>query len=382
MYDPETTDLPVLDNFSGAEGLVRLSQRLMDWYDAPISDQEIADVLGEDLIPAFRYAQQKLDGKVRKVTLEPAFCHSADVAFRAVELGYPKVVVASCFLHDVVEDVCKSIEDMPAALNDLARTFSPEVLHAVSLVTNRYQLIFKRMVPKVDARVGMDSRGVQAYRAALDVVWYELPADTIALFEEDFQRLGVYLDTEIDLTEAIKIAKRDRKFTLGNFLERRLYDLYVDDLVAHAANTALQTEGHEQVTALIVKFMDLIDNVRTSEVSNRLSLYKLVSKAESVLDRVQTGFLDLVPGDLAARTTIPTVHRIVQVRLVDQFKLRRRAVADNFSETRFASLVHFLAEHANRLAEKYNVPKERVPVIGQLEDQVRAWNSARAGRGW
>jgi len=44
--------------------------------------------------------------------------------------------------------------------------------------------------------------------------------------------------------------------------------------------------------------------------------------------------------------------------------------------------VHFLAEHANRLAEKYNVPKERVPVIGQLEDQVRAWNSARAGRGW
>jgi hypothetical protein len=62
---------------------------------------------------------------------------------------------------------------------------------------------------------------------------------------------------------------------------------------------------------------------------------------------------------------------------VDQIKLRRRAVADNFSETRFASLVTFLADEAERLTRKYKIPKNRVEATEALEQEVRRLNYER-----
>lgn len=380
MSDPETTDLPILDGFRGPEGLLELSQRLMDWYNDPVSDQDIADVLGEHMIPAFRYAQERLEGKVRKVTLEPAFCHSADVAFRAVELGYGDEVVKACFLHDVVEDTSKTIADMPRAVSELAEQFGDPVLRDVKLLTNRYQLIFKQMRSKVSPRVELSARGVYAFRSALDVVYYELPEAVASTYMREFQRMAALFEGTIDLSEAVKVARRDKKFTLSAYLERLLYPLYVEDLVEDASSSAESTEGRGAVTPLVVKYMDVIDNVRTSEVSNRLSLYKLVRKAETVIDTTQRLFINHLPAELAARTTIPTLHRIVQIRLVDQFKIRRRALADNFSETRFATLIGFLSDQAQRLNTKYDVPRDRVDRLNELEDRVRHWNHARRNK--
>jgi uncharacterized protein (DUF2267 family) len=349
----------------------------MDWYESPVSDDEIVAALGSDLLPAFRYAQERLAGKVRKVTLEPSFCHSADVAFRALGLGYPPETLMVSFLHDVVEDTCRTIADVPNALDELSGQFPDQVVADVRILTNRYQLIFNDLVPKVHAKVPFEPRTARALRAALDVLRYELPANVADQFEPELDQLANFFEDDIDWTDGLRIAKRDKKFTVAKYIGRMVYRLYVDDMAARALDAKKASGGAQRVTTLVVKFLDLTDNIRTSEIGNRLSLYKLINKAESLLDRVKSRYLDPLPGDLAEHSTLPQLHRLVQLRLVDQLGLRHRVVAENFAETRFGSLVDFLAQRTAELAEKYSVPEDPISEISALEDEIRATNAGR-----
>lgn len=408
MSTPETNRRAELDQFLGGDKLLRLSQRLMDWYEAPITDAEVADALGEALVPAFRYAQERLAGKVRKVTLEPAFCHSADVAFRAFSLGYPPMTLMVCLLHDVVEEVCRSIAEVPAVLADLSTRFPEQVVSKVALLTNRFQLIFQEVAPKLRADLPFEPRTSRAFRGALEALRYELPVEVARRFRSELDRLAVFFEGDHNWPSGAKIAARDRSFRVAKYLGRKIYRVYVDDLAKRAAAATLETGAGEPVTALVVKLLDLTDNIRTSEVSNRLSLYKLVTKAETLLDTVQTAFLepltersqqrlpsgepsldtaatrrpsstqaerDRPAWDLAARTTVPELHRLVRLRLVDQLESRRRAIDQHFAETRFASLVDFLAQQTARLMEKYDVPEGRILEIRALEEAIRAANT-------
>jgi len=369
----DTTAIPVLDRFSGADALVALSEKLMEWDAAPVTDQEIADALGPGMVEAFRYTQKKLVGRVRKVTGEPSLCHSADVAIRAVSLGYGTDVIQACLLHDVAEDTSSGFAQLPGALAEIAQRFSQELAWDVALLTNRYQLIFASAAQKVRPGIQPNRRGLDAFRAALDVLRLESSAELIESYTYEFESIAALLEGDsVDLDQAALVCERDSKHTFARFIEQPLYALYVDDIVRDAGYRVI--EGGGPPVPLVVKSVDIIDNVRTSEVSNRSSLDRLVRKAETIIDCVHTGFVDAVPQQLAIPSTISALHRSVQIRLVDQIKLRRRAVADNFSETRFASLVRFLVDEGDRLTEKYAIPRNRIEVIESLEHEVRAIN--------
>lgn len=377
MWDQnaDTTAMPVLDRFKGDEALVRLSEKLMEWDEAPVTDEEIAVALGPGMVEAFRYTQHKLVGRVRKVTGEPSLCHSADVAIRAASVGYGTDVIKACLLHDVAEDTSSTFSQLPRALVEIGTRFSPELARDVALLTNRYQLIFQSAAAKVDRGIAPTQRGLDAFRAALDVLRFESDPSLTDEFVREFDGVAEFLGSRIDLTDAVEACRRDRKFTFAKFLEQRIYALYIRDIVDDAARRV--TAGEGVPVPLIVKSVDIIDNVRTSEVSNRSTLDKLVRKAETIIDTIQEGFIDTVPQELAIPSTATALHRIVQIRLVDQIKLRRRAVADNFSETRFASLVRFLVHEGNRLTAKYEIPRNRIEVTESLENEVRRINGVR-----
>lgn len=360
-----------IDHFRGAEQLLRLSQRLMDWYEKPVTDEEVGEVLGADLVPAFRYAQKALEGRVRRVTLEPAFCHSADIAVRALGLAYPPLCLKACLLHDVIEDTSKSLADVHRAMADLSEHFSSSVAQTVSLLTNHYQIIFKNLALKVRADLPFKPRTVRAFRAALDLIRYETPSPVVDRCALEFDRLATFLETDVNLKDGARIVHRDKKFQVATHLERQVYNLYLQDLVEKAAEDADRENSSESVTALVVKLLDVTDNIRTSEISNRLTLFKLTNKAEAFLDEIQVGFIDKVGTDV---TTIPDLHRLVQLRLVDQLEARRRAIANNFSETRFGGLVDFLSQQTARLANKYSVTDERVTEIREIEDRIQRAN--------
>lgn len=365
-----------LDQFHGARQLRDLSMRLVDWYEAPVTDEEVAEAIGQEALPAFRYSQQRLAGKVRKVTLEPSFCHSADVAFRAVELGFSTPTLIVALLHDVVEETSATIADVPAAIRELRERFGGDSVRSVTLLTNRYQLIFKGLEGKVRPDAPFETRTRRAYRAALDVLSYELPLDITSHFVFEFQRMSEFLDTRADLAKAARIARRDKRFTVATYLERQLYAVYVDEMVDRAHEELRHANNGQAITAIIVKLLDLTDNIRTNEISNRLSLFKLMNKAETMLDRTREGLLDKLPGTAVEDTTIPALHRLVQLRLVDQLEARHRAVSDNFAETRFAGLIDFLAQQTERLREKYEVPDDCVEDILKLEGVVTDINAS------
>lgn len=371
-----TTAMPILDRFTGDQALVRLSEKLMEWDEAPVTDAEIARALGPDAVTAFRYTQRKLAGRVRKVTGEPALCHSADVAIRALSLGYGPDVIAACLLHDVVEDTSGRFCQLPAALDEIASTFSEDLASDVAVLTNRYQLLFQAVTEKVNRALKPSRAALDAFRAALDVVHYESDPALFDEFTREFLGVAAFLEADHDLAAATERCQRDRAFTFAKYLEEELYALYIQDIARDAAARALHSHGLPPVP-LIVKCVDIIDNVRTSEVSNRSALNKLVRKAETVIDGVQDWFLNAVPPELSIPSTIPALHRAVQIRLVDQIKLRRRAVADNFSETRFANLVRFLANEGNRLNARYKIPANRIEVVEDLENELRRLNAER-----
>ncbi|MEO1273298.1 MAG: HD domain-containing protein [Myxococcota bacterium] len=374
MWDvnTNTTSLPVLDRFHGDDALVRLSARLMEWDEAPVTDEEIAEALGEGVIEAFRYTQKKLAGRVRKVTGEPSLCHSADVAIRAVSLGYSEDIAKACLLHDVAEDTASSFAQLPEAFGEIAERFSTVLAQDVALLTNRHQLLFQATATKVRPTIEPTRRGVDAFRAALDVVYHESSPKLCRIFNREFVEVSTFLESDIDLTEAANQHRRNRKFSFAKFIERKLYGLYIRDM---SRNAVTRVGVGMLPTPLIVKSVDITDNVRTSEISNRSTLNRLLRKAETIIDVIQSAFLDQVPVDAATRSTIAPLHRTVQIRFVDQIKLRRRALANNFSETRFASLIRFLVDEGNRLTGKYRIPVNRIEVVEELEAEVRRINS-------
>ena len=74
------------DVFRGDQKVRDFSASLAMGLASELTDDAIAHVLGKEAVKAFRFAHEKLHGFVRKTTGEPAFCHSADIALRAVTL--------------------------------------------------------------------------------------------------------------------------------------------------------------------------------------------------------------------------------------------------------------------------------------------------------
>lgn len=80
---------------------------------------------------AFEYALAAHGNQVRKYTGEPYIHHPIAVAELLRDLGYPQVVIAAAYLHDVVED-CEG-----QSIELITRTFGPDIGMLVDWMTCR-----------------------------------------------------------------------------------------------------------------------------------------------------------------------------------------------------------------------------------------------------
>lgn len=366
--NPEEKDL-----FRGEDAVRLFSARLAVGLGEEIADSEIDEVLGEEVIPHFRYAQRALHGIVRKTTGEPAFCHSADIALRALDLGYPRRIVQLALLHDTVEDRSKNLEQVVDNLADIQNLFGWEVAEDVRHSTNTYSVILRGLEGKVSRELAFDDSSKPALLKGIEDVRRELPENLRHYFRHEFGQLLEYFVHAVDLSEGSRKARVDLKYTAVSELRLRSYQLFVED-IHHDARFRLGKEESFHDTALIVKALDLVDNLRTSEIANFASLERILLKAENYLDC--TFFLhDYIRALPQVATTFIDLYDYLKHHLVEQLLERKRALLF-LADTRFAFLADYLMREVMRLQQKYKVIRRPFEELLQIRELLRSQNLA------
>ena len=357
------------DLFRGEDLVRRFSARLAVGLGDEILDDEVVEVLGTGLIPAFRYAQRCLHGFVRRTTGEPAFCHSADIALRALDLGYPTSVVQAALLHDTVEDRSKTLGDILQHLGEIEELFGASVANDVRFSTNSYSVILRGLDEKVSRSLPFDDSAKPALLRGIEELRRELPKEVSHPFESQFGKLLDYFVHQVDLSEGARKARVDRKYTVVSELRLRSYRLFVEDM--HLDSRVRRDRDFHDVT-LIVKTLDLVDNLRTSEVANFASLERILLKAETFLDC--TFFLhDYIRALPHVRSSFIDLYDYLKYHLVEQLLERKRALVF-LADTRFAFLADYLMREVVRLQAKYKVHGKPLSVLVQLRDRLRQLN--------
>lgn len=357
------------DLFRGEDLVRRFSARLAVGLGDEILDDEVVEVLGTGLIPAFRYAQRCLHGFVRRTTGEPAFCHSADIALRALDLGYPTSVVQAALLHDTVEDRSKTLGDILQHLDEIEKLFGAAVANDVRFSTNSYSVILRGLDEKVSRALPFDDSAKPALLRGIEELRRELPEEVRHPFESQFSKLLDYFVHQVDLSEGARKARVDRKYTVVSELRLRSYRLFVEDM--HLDSRVRRDRDFHDVT-LIVKTLDLVDNLRTSEVANFASLERILLKAETFLDC--TFFLhDYIRALPHVRSSFIDLYDYLKYHLVEQLLERKRALVF-LADTRFAFLADYLMREVVRLQAKYKVHGKPLSVLVQLRDRLRQFN--------
>jgi hypothetical protein len=359
------------DLFCGEDAVRSFSARLAVGLGDEIADAEVAEVLGQQAIPYFRYAQRSLHGFVRRTTGEPAFCHSADIALRALDLGYSARVVQAALLHDTVEDRSKSLEEVLLHLKEIETLFGWELAQDVRHSTNVYSVILRNLDSKVSHDLAFDDSAKPALLKGIDDVRREMPEELRHKFGHEFSQLLEYFVHHVQLAEGARKARVDRKYTAVSELRLRSYQLFVEDIHTDARYRHGLGKGFHDVT-LVVKSLDLIDNLRTSEVANFASLERILLKAETFLDC--TFFLhDEVRAMPHVRTSLIQLYDYLKYHLVEQLLERKRALIF-LADTRFAFLADYLMREVVRLQAKYKVHGNPLTELVELRQKVRDFN--------
>jgi hypothetical protein len=359
------------DCFCGEDAVRLFSARLAVGLGEEITDPEIEAVLGSNTIPAFRYAQRSLHGFVRRTTGEPAFCHSADIALRALDLGYPSPIVQAALLHDTVEDRSKSLEEVLTHLAEIESLFGWETAQDVRNSTNTYSVILRSLDHKVSRELHFDDSAKPALLRGVDEVRRELPENLRHRFRHEFAQLLDYFIHQVDLSEGTRKARVDRKYTAVSELRLRSYRLFVEDIHTDARFRKGLGEGFHDTT-LVVKALDLIDNLRTSEVANFSSLERILLKAETFLDC--TFFLhDFIRALPEVKTSFIDLYDYLKYHLLEQLLERKRALVF-LADTRFAFLADYLMREVSRLQTKYKVQERTLPELMRLRAVLRQHN--------
>lgn len=365
------------DLFCGEDAVRRFSARLAVGLGEEITDDEVVAVLGRETVPYFRYAQQCLHGFVRRTTGEPAFCHSADIALRALDLNYSTRLVQAALLHDTVEDRSKTLEQVVKHLAEIENLFGWEIAQDVRHSTNVYSVILRNLDSKVSHDLAFDDSAKPALLKGIDDVRREMPEGLRHKFRHEFGQLLDYFVHQVELSEGARKARVDRKYTAVSELRLRSYQLFVEDI--HTDARYRHGRGSLHDVTLVVKSLDLVDNLRTSEVANFASLERILLKAETFLDctfflhdeiramqpRVETSFIDL--------------YDYLKYHLVEQLLERKRALIF-LADTRFAFLADYLMREVVRLQAKYKVHGNPLTELVRLRELLRTQNKALATR--
>lgn len=357
------------DSFTGEDAVRRFSSRLAVGLGEEITDQEILEVLGPDSIAPFRYAQRSLHGFVRRTTGEPAFCHSADIALRALDLGYPSRIVRNALLHDTVEDRSKKLDEVLFHLQEIEDLFGAETAKDVRHSTNIYSVILRNLDNKVSHDLAFDDSAKPALLKGVDDVRRELPTDLRQAFSREFEQLLDYFIHQVDLSEGARKARVDRKYSAVSELRLRSYRLFVEEIHRDAR---FRRSGDFHDSNLIVKTLDLVDNLRTSEVANFASLERILLKAETFLDC--TFFLhDAIRALPRVNSSFIDLYDYLKYHLVEQLLERKRALFF-LADTRFGFLADYLMREVLRLGGKYKVHGRPLSELSRLRQVLRQHN--------
>jgi hypothetical protein len=341
-----------------------------------VSDEEIAGMLGPGTVEAFRFAEHVLRGRRRRTTDEPAFCHSADIALRAADLGYGERVLKCALLHDVVEDGAAHLVEMDLFLQQMHERFGSEVGRDVRILTNRYAKILdeRPIRERLSSPPPFDESGRQALAEAVREYRQGLPESLRRDFGYEFHQILEWLIPTLDLDLGRVRARVDDRHTLLSELQLQSYRLFTVEM----ADDARDRPGGFCEVPLVVKAMDLVDNLRTAEVVTWRSLDRILLKVEMFLD--STFFLNAwIREHGIANRTFPLLYDFLKHQLVEQMEERARAL-EFLADTRFARLAEFLRGQIRRLHRKYHVGPRPVRALGRLRREIRDINDRERGR--
>jgi len=363
------------DVFHGDPRLRRFSTRLMQ-DSRGVPNEEIAAMLGPGTVEAFRFAEHVLRGRRRRTTDEPAFCHSADIAIRAADLGYGERVLKACLLHDVVEDGAAHLVEMALFLQQMNEQFGEEVGRDVRVLTNRYAKILEErpIRERLGAPLPFDESGRQALATAIRDYRQGLPESLQRNFGYEFHQVLEWLIPTLDLEMGRARARVDDRHTLLSELQLQSYRLFTVEM----ADDSRSRPGGFCEVPLVVKAMDLVDNLRTAEVVTWRSLDRILLKVEMFLD--STFFLMAwIREQGIPNRTFPLLYDFLKHQLVEQMEERARAL-EFLADTRFALLAEFLRRQIRRLHRKYHVGPKPVRTLGRLRRAIRDLNDREQGR--
>jgi hypothetical protein len=355
-------------DWEGSEALRRLSDRIRSGEEGgKVTDEEIVEAVGADLLDAFRYAQEALRGRVRKLAGEPFFCHVLDSTLRCVDLGYDPAITSLCLLHDVVEELSRDLPGVAHHLDQIQALFGAHAARGTRLLTNRYAIIVEALMRRGLDTLLLDAPSLKLVQRALGELQKELDDDCRQRFSSEFGHVERLL-CELDLAQ-----NRGPDQTLLGELKLAAYSLYVQEMADDASHRIHYGAYGEGQAVLTAKSMDMIDNLRTADISTLSAINRLVHKTEVFLDR--TFWLHEVILNGAGRdvSTFTLVYDYLKAHMVAQLNLRHRAV-QIMSDTRFERIADHLEQQIERLRDKYKLGEHPEEVINRLRRQIRQRN--------
>lgn len=361
------------DESFASEKLRNLSARLALGGEEDVTDEDITSVLGADSLKAFRYAQQSLHGLVRKVTGEPAFCHSADVALRALDLGYRDRLLQVCLLHDAAEDSSDDVVTLFFQLKEIERLFEADVALDVRVLTNRYQIILQSLSGLLPENLPFEPESMGAVFQALDDLRDQVPPSVRDEFDYEFYQLHAYFLPSVNLAAGRRRGLVDHQYTVLSEIAFQAYRIYAEQM----GDDALLRHGHYGSgfydRVLTVKFLDQVDNLRTSGIATWSALERILIKTETFLDKTFYLHDYIRRHGFEGRTAFLELYDYLKCQLIEQMAVRRKAVAF-LADSRFALLTEFLVETLSRLQRKYLVCELPRAEISRLRHQIKEHN--------
>lgn len=355
-----------------------LSEKLLRTLGTPSDcEEEVTAELGAEAVPAFRYALGCFEG-LQRSSGEPAICHTADVAIRAADLGLPSRYVVTALLHDCVEDTSSTPNAYVLGLREIERRFGVELRDNVRLLTNRYSIIVNQAIRSLGSRsvpLRMGSESLTRVAAEVRVLRRSLDAKVQQELAPEYNRLAETL-TDVDLSSGIAISQVNRKYNIGTEIALHVYSLFIDDMVDDfkERNSAGAPGYYDVVT--VVKFMDAVDNLRTSAATEKMKLEKILRKTQMILDKTFHLHEYLYQSNLENRV-FSLSYEYLKYTMVEQMIERKRAL-QNLADTRFSPLSDFMVEQITGLEAKYKIEYNPPERLRELREELRSLSATAA----
>ncbi len=265
-------------------------------YSVIVPESLVREELG-DLALFYLLANEYLEKRTRR-SGHKGMVHPTTIAERINILGYPQSYREIAFLHDLVEDVGKRVEDIPTMLSEIetrvsesfGKSYGPQVAMDVYFVTNLFDLVFKRKDKESLLKRELSQTDDERKQFVINVIATNRRA------QRDFDRqLGVSSKNPI----AVQIKSDLNSFyrTLIDLkngvpedapwknLGEMLYAIYCERIADECFNR--YSSGDPNFDMLMtVKIIDSSDNMRTFPNTEMFAMDRLLYKTRTVYDAV------------------------------------------------------------------------------------------------